>query len=150
VEKPAFGLLFSLLTFGIAFFVGYRGNELHRARREAEGFRKETTVQGQNPAHVLGWMGIPKAYAQAYSVGGVVAASILTILALHLAIFEAALVIAGEKKAVDVSLSLWGPALVLWVRSLRGPLSLLKGLAWVFVGFLLATMASVALTMLAQ
>jgi TolB-like protein len=133
----------NLIIAAIAVFVGFKGNDLHRARREAQGFRKETTVQGRGPSEVLSRLGIPKARALAYSFGGVVAASIFIGIALFFVMVGGASFIDGDR-AFAMSIALAGvcwfgiPGLILWARSMRPPLSLLKGLAWGFGACLIA------------
>jgi hypothetical protein len=60
-EGSAVGWVFLLLNTWIAVVVGFKGNDLRRARREAAGFRKAVTVQGNTPSQVLETAGIPQA-----------------------------------------------------------------------------------------
>jgi TolB-like protein len=132
-ESPAIASLFGLANAMTAMYVGFYGNSLRRARREAEGFRKAMTVRGSEPSQVLETLGIPQARSLAYSLGGVAAAMVFSAIAVFSVMVGSAMFIAGDREWA-MGLGMFAqtavPAAALWYRSLRPPLGFLKGLLW--------------------
>jgi TolB-like protein len=79
----------------------------------------------------------------AYSLGGVIAATPFTAIAIFSIMVGSAAFMAGDRVAATETLFLLVmcglPALLLWLRSLRPPLGFLRGVAWGGGGFLVAT-----------
>ena len=148
-DKPVVGWAFTLINGAFVIFMAFKANEFQRARREAEGFHQETTVNGRTPAEVLATLQIQTAGSLTYSLGGVIAAGIFSAIAVFSIMVGMVGTAFGDRSYEPLSLlvSTAAPALFLWYRSLRPPLNFLRGFAWGAGGWLLTVPVVTVLTL---